>query len=198
MHGCCLNVLFTFLSSHLSEYNKDNNIVPMLEENNVVKMKLDTLLRLITKQSFSFPISYKDQQNILSSVLQSCLPSTDSSLRIVTDSFCFHCHQYGGFMIRCRWSSCGYMFHPICFHEIEKEKTIIEIVTTDAIVCPLHRNRIQKENGRIQLPKVVKSGYIQKAVVKKSSLLSSGASQSLSWNISPTWKSSLFFCVIGF
>ena len=145
----------------------------MPEENNVVKMKLDTLLRLITKQSFSFPISYKDQQNILSSVLQSCLPSTDSSLRIVTDSFCFHCHQYGGFMIRCRWSSCGYMFHPICFHEIEKGKTIIEIVSTDAIVCPLHRNRIQKENGRIQLPKVVKSGYIQKAVVKKSSLLSS-------------------------
>ena len=44
--------------------NKDNNIIPMPEENNVVKMKLDTLLRLITKQSFSFPISYKDQQNI--------------------------------------------------------------------------------------------------------------------------------------
>ena len=152
VHGICLKAFYQYLSAHSVQYdpNIPNN---QRDDNGTIIIEQTSFVNLCVQSCGLIPADVTCYKNCMDTLLQSVLPSPSSSLRIISKSKCFHCHQFGGFMAKCRFSRCGYMFHLVCMKSLTNN-TMENLILSNGIVCKLHKNRSIEETDRtIQQPK---------------------------------------------
>lgn len=154
VHGCCLDGFFHFISSHPSLRDDPAITIQQKEDKGVFKLSMSSFINVFVHSNTEVTLERKRMPSLFSSFLESFLPSPNCYLRLITESRCFHCRKYGGFMIKCSSPGCSYMLHPLCYRENNIGNTMCNLIDTNSIVCILHRKKAEtKKEKPVQHPR---------------------------------------------